>query len=352
MQDSWQIGSVPSPWTSTAQPVTVLQCDGLSVDHVRDRFESELRAQRSPLLLRGLTLGLCTNRWCPEYLAQTVGDRKVQVHATTASCMTFAPPNFRLCPILLSEMIERVGGAADKDCDNHYGTSATSDGVERYYLRALHSDKERSQPARFDQDFAELAADLSLPQLWPCEAFFSSVLRISSARLRLWAHYDVMDNILVQVCGHKRVLLFRPCDASDLYLRGDKSAVADLEQADLARWPNLTRLIPLVAHLRPGDALFIPALWFHSVTAHEFSVAVNVFWRHLAAGSYQPKDVFGNKDPLPATQALTTLKRALRHLSTLPEEYRDFYGRRMIAEVENTALKGFLAPNPNESSSS
>ena len=33
-----------------------------------------------------------------------------------------------------------------------------------------------------------------------------------------------------------------------------------------------------VADLAPGDVLFIPAMWFHNMTAQDFGVAVNVFW--------------------------------------------------------------------------
>jgi hypothetical protein len=34
-----------------------------------------------------------------------------------------------------------------------------------------------------------------------------------------------------------------------------------------------------------GDVLYIPALWFHNVVAHDFSVAVNVFWKQVFAKS-------------------------------------------------------------------
>lgn len=68
----------------------------------------------------------------------------------------------------------------------------------------------------------------------------------------------------------------------------------------------------------PGDVLFIPALWFHNVVAHDFSVAVNVFWRHLPKELFEEKDTYGNRDPIPAARAMMSLATALKALKSLP----------------------------------
>lgn len=47
------------------------------------------------------------------------------------------------------------------------------------------------EPSNLEASFPELAADVALPPLFPPDAFFSSVIRISSPGLRLWTHYDV-----------------------------------------------------------------------------------------------------------------------------------------------------------------
>ena len=76
------------------------------------------------------------------------------------------------------------------------------------------------------------------------------------------------------------------------------------------------------------------ALWFHNVVGLDFSVAVNVFWRHLEASCYDNKDTYGNKDPVAASKALQIIQRAIKSLEELPDEYRDFYGRRLVREIE------------------
>jgi len=147
-----------------------------------------------------------------------------------------------------------------------------------------------------------------------------------------------MDNLLIQVCGNKRVILFSPQDASNLYLNGDKSAVLDIDIPDWKLYPKFSLTIPYECHLEPGDILFIPSLWFHNVTSVDFGVAVNVFWRHLDSELYDKKDIYGNKDLIPATQSMQMMEKIIKNLDKLPVEYRDFYARRMICTLENKCL--------------
>ena len=41
--------------------------------------------------------------------------------------------------------------------------------------------------------------------------------------------------------------------------------------------------------------MFIPAMWFHNMTAKDFGIAVNLFWKNLDDKLYDPKDPYGNK---------------------------------------------------------
>jgi hypothetical protein len=75
------------------------------------------------------------------------------------------------------------------------------------------------------------------------------------------------------------------------------------------------------------------ALWLHHVTALDTGLAVNVFWRNLDPGLYDAKDVYGNKDPIPASQALQLMQRALTLLHKLPHEYTHFYQHMMQASI-------------------
>lgn len=157
---------------------------------------------------------------------------------------------------------------------------------------------------------------------------------MGSAGVQLWTHYDVMDNILVQVVGRKRVVLFPPSDAPYLYLTGDKSRVMDIDAPDPDAFPKFSQATRWEAELEAGEVLYIPALWFHNVTALEFGVAVNVFWRHLGAEFYDSKDTYGNKDPPQVQRSLQMVERAAKVLSELPQEHRQFYGHRLVEHLK------------------
>ena len=96
-------------------------------------------------------------------------------------------------------------------------TSSTRTGT-MYYLRHVGQGKDvrAGRPALLHEDFPDLALDFTLPPLFDSERLFSSILRVSSARLRVWTHYDVMDNVYVQVVGSKRAVLWAPDTALDM----------------------------------------------------------------------------------------------------------------------------------------
>ncbi|KAM7106035.1 tRNA wybutosine-synthesizing protein 5 isoform 2-T2 [Molossus nigricans] len=207
---------------------------------------------------------------------------------------------------------------------------------EKYYLRSLGEDP-RKDVADIRKQFPLLEGDIKFPKFFKEEQFFSSVFRISSPGLQLWTHYDVMDNVLIQVTGKKRVVLFCPRDAQYLYLSGTKSEVLNIDNPDLAKYPLFSKARRYECSLKAGDVLFIPALWFHNVLSEEFGVGVNVFWRHLPSECYDKTDTYGNKDPTAASRAAQILDRAIKTLAELPEEYRDFYARRMVLHIQEKA---------------
>ena len=83
----------------------------------------------------------------------------------------------------------------------------------------------------------------------------------------------------------------------------------------------------------------LAALWFHNVLNVDSGVAVNVFWRQLAADQYDRADTYGNKDLIAAARAAQVVDRAVKLLDTLPDDYRDFYARKLITRIQSRACK-------------
>jgi len=110
---------------------------------------------------------------------------------------------------------------------------------------------------------------------------------------RIPAHYDLPDNLACVTAGRRRFTLFPPDQLKNLYVgpldftpAGQPISLVDLHQPDLARFPRFSEAMrhAQTAELGPGDAIFIPSMWWHHVEALEcFNVLVNYWWRQSPA---------------------------------------------------------------------
>ncbi|XP_068926232.1 tRNA wybutosine-synthesizing protein 5 isoform X4 [Petaurus breviceps papuanus] len=307
-----------------ARRIPVPQLEGVT----REEFLQRIYPQRKPVVLKGIDLGTCTTKWTADYISQVGGTKEVKIHVSTVPQMDF----IKLC--LLTGLYTGLQKTSTRNSLFQRGCLFKE---EKYYLRSLGEDP-RKDVADIRKQFPLLEGDIKIPEFFEKEQFFSSVFRISSPGLQLWTHYDVMDNFLIQVTGKKRVVLFSPRDAQYLYLSGTKSEVLNLDNPDLNKYPLFFKARRFECVLEAGDVLFIPALWFHNVISEEFGVGVNVFWKHLSSECYDKTDTYGNKDPTAASRAMQILDRALKTLDDLPEEYRDFYARRMVLRIQDKAF--------------
>ncbi len=108
-------------------------------------------------------------------------------------------------------------------------------------------------------------------------------------RTRIAAHYDVPDNIACVAVGHRRFTCFRPRNwPTSTWVRwtstpaGQAISLVDFAQPDFERFPRFADALQnaRVAELKPGDAIFIPSMWWHHVEAlDDFNVLVNYWWR-------------------------------------------------------------------------
>jgi Cupin-like domain len=112
------------------------------------------------------------------------------------------------------------------------------------------------------------------------------------------SHYDAMENIACVVAGRRRFTLYPPELISRLYIgpidntmAGQPVSLAASSPRDDARYPLFAdvRDSALVAELEPGDALFLPKLWWHQVEATApFNTLVNYWWDAFRIGPDAP----------------------------------------------------------------
>jgi hypothetical protein len=100
-----------------------------------------------------------------------------------------------------------------------------------------------------------------------------------------WHYHHTAEALQTQVLGTKEVLLLPPGDRVWSYmfaLHSKRLHLYDCESADYAGYPEAERAVPLRAVLQPGDALYIPAFWWHFVSTRghrSLGATVPTWWR-------------------------------------------------------------------------
>lgn len=149
------------------------------------------------------------------------------------------------------------------------------------------------------------AIDLCLPGLsaqnsLPNGRFRASVRIWIGNRTTVAAHYDALENIACVCAGRRRFTLFPPDQLPNLYVgpmeltpAGQQISLVDLDKPDLDRYPRFADALAHArsAELEPGDAIYIPAMWWHHVQGlASFNILINHWWREVPEHMGAPVD--------------------------------------------------------------
>jgi len=109
-------------------------------------------------------------------------------------------------------------------------------------------------------------------------------------------HYDAPNNIACVAVGRRRFTLFPPEQIFNLYPGpldptpgGQAVSTVEFANPDFDRYPNFRDALAagVSAELDPGDAIFIPSMWWHHVEGlSPFNTLVNYWWS--SAPAYVP----------------------------------------------------------------
>lgn len=333
LSDKWSL--VPLSKADSAHSETCYQHadrDGSKTDWPVERIQVKtdrdfvkLLSQSAPKVLEGLDFGNCRSLWTISYLrGKIASDRKVVVHEATSRSMSFQKKDFKYTTLAFSQFL---------------------DGIEKgahLYLRSLSSTNPSSAPAQLDVDFPEIAKDFELPAPLSTikDSIHSSPLRVSSHSINMWLHYDVMANVLFQVQGQKKLVLYPPRDISRLdFPPGSTTSRLDIfpDKGKAGTIAFTAGTSHVEALLKSGDALFIPPLWSHAGAPLESSgpnIAVNIFFRNLDTKIYaKGRDVYGNRDLAAYEDGRRDIEKIAGRFTDLPQDMAKVYLERLAHEL-------------------
>ncbi|WP_426702703.1 cupin-like domain-containing protein [Rhodanobacter sp. Col0626] len=117
------------------------------------------------------------------------------------------------------------------------------------------------------------------------------------------AHFDEYHNVACVACGGRRFTLFAPEQVRNLYVgpldfapTGAAISMARPDRQDDLRFPRLKQALAAaqVAELGPGDAIYIPPMWWHQVESLEqINALVNYWWKPVPADGHAPGTALG-----------------------------------------------------------
>jgi hypothetical protein len=245
----------------------------------RQRFSEEIVPKGEPAVLRGLMAD-----W-PAVQAAKRGDEAL------AGVLRGAATNEPFEAWFGAPEIEgRFGYNADFSRFNHERKLATIDQLLELLLRQRGHEQPWSMYAGgipIRKHLPGLLAEIPAPLLDTGKTTLISLWL--GNRTRTAAHWDLPQNLACVVAGRRRFTLFPTEQVANLYvgpldftLGGQPISLVDIDAPDLERHPRFARALEAAqtAELGPGDALYMPSLWWHAVASlDELGAMINFWWR-------------------------------------------------------------------------
>ena len=304
-------------------------------------LDARLRRTSTPFIVRGLVAdwplvaaGRTSAREARDYLLRRRQDRAftVAVGESASGGRLFYDDamamNFRTLRAKLPEIFARIdAGEGRADAPVIYLASIDV----HAYFSGLH-----------EANHVDLGARDALASIW------------IGTRTRIAAHNDFPHNLACVAVGRRRFTLFPRDQFRNLYLgpvdntpAGRAVSMVDFHAPDLGAYPRFADALAhaQIAELEAGDALYIPAMWWHHVEGlADFNVLVNYWWRETPRWLGQPQDA---------------LNHAMMAIRDLPNDerahWREMFDHYVFGDRDAAAAhipvegRGILAPLTAES---
>jgi hypothetical protein len=220
----------------------------------------------SPLLREPVLLTDATDlmsevwRWTPEYLRQHIGQEELDATLPGADGTFEYEPGRKLAsqPLAVSRFFDDV---------------TDPDGPRWCLQQVAVRDRIPALAERLDYPSCVQPQLINAVNLWMAAPGTVTPL-----------HYDDTHNLFAQISGVKTFYLFPPENLDSLYpgplnTGAQHLSRINLFQPDLNKHPRAASVAYRTATVRAGEALLLPAFWWHQVASNDVSVSVNFWWR-------------------------------------------------------------------------
>ena len=223
-----------------------------------EQFRDDHLEPRVPVLIAGaLDDWPAMQCWNFEHIGHAIGDR-------------------RISPVIAQNgrwSVDLREGMRTEETDFATYRAEIASGEKRHYLRLP-----------LEGPFADLLADeYETPIYCRKRIYLKKNLWVGAAGVSSGLHYDMMHNVVAQVVGRRRAVLFAPEETRRLYpyplrtLSWHHSPVR-VDAPDLQRFPAFANARRIEVEIQRGELLFIPKGWWHHFASVEHGIAINFFW--------------------------------------------------------------------------
>ena len=254
-------------------------------------LDSRLRAADTPFVVRGLVknwplveAGRRSGREARAYLLDHHRDLAFTVSVGTPGSDgrlfydNAMAMNFQTLRATLPDIFQRIDAIEGKA------------GAPPVYLASI--DMHQFFAGLYEANHVDLGDRTCLASIW------------IGTRTRISAHNDLPHNLACVAVGRRRFTLFPRDQFRNLYLgpidntpAGRAVSMVDFHAPGFDRHPRFAEALAhaQVAELEAGDALYIPAMWWHHVEGlAEFNVLVNYWWRETPRWLGSPQDALNH----------------------------------------------------------
>ena len=239
----------------------------------KDEF-SKLWKQYQPFIIKDVaTHWDACNKWSNNYLKEHCGDNILPIQGRDKDFLenykNFASSEgfYNIKEMRFSEYIDYIEDKVNGK-ENNYD-------LEFYLSEGL-----------FEERFPEIIEDVTYPAYINRKPLIQFWYGCSNKNYTATSplHFDGMHNIFVQIRGRKKILLFPPSNYLSFYPPIEDSMgylhhskvlphLLDLELFPKFPWQERIEVI-----LLPGEILYIPAYWWHHVTAVDENISLSFFY--------------------------------------------------------------------------